>query len=181
MARAPPDVIESFVEALQNNGKTVAITADGTNAAPALKRANIGISMGISGTDICKEASDVIIMDDNLATVANLMLASRNITWILRRFLQFSITANLSTFLIVFISVLSTGSSPFQPMHLIWLNFIVDWFAVLFFAIAHPEPELKHTAPFTKQDKLISSRMIKHILLKSAWMCIVTLSLIHLG
>ena len=170
-------MIENFVEALQNNGKTVAITAGGTNAAPALKRANIGISMGISGTDICKEASDVIIMDDNLATVAKLMQTTRNITEILRRFLQFSITANLSAFLIVFISVLSTGSSPFQPMHLIWLNFIVDWFAVFFFVIAHPD----HTTPFIKQDKLITSEMIKHILLKSAWMCIVTLSLIHLG
>ena len=131
MARSRPEDKYLLVCGLKNCGKTVAVTGDGTNDAPALKKADVGFGMKITGTDVCRKACDILIMDDSFNSVVSAASWGRNVFDNIQRFLQFQLTVNVNALFTVLISSLTTGQSPLHAIQLLWVNLIMDSLAAL--------------------------------------------------
>ena len=131
LARSSPDDKYLITTGLKKLDHVVAMTGDGTNDAPALKKADIGFAMGIAGTEVAKEASGIILLDDNFVSIVTAMKWGRNIFDSIRKFLQFHITVNAVTLTMVFFGCLFHGQSPLSPTQLLWINLIMDTFASL--------------------------------------------------
>lgn len=161
VARASPHDKKRFVEILQKSNNTVAVTGDGTNDGPALKTANVGFGMGLSGTDIAKEASSIIIMDDNFSSIVKSIMWGRCINRSVRKFIQFQLTTTITTIVIAIISSLSSrsGYSAFSPLKLLWINIIMDTFAALALSTDKPNHDLLRRKPEPKNVPIITSRM----------------------
>ena len=115
-----------IVEALQANGEVVAVTGDGINDAPALTKADVGIAMGIAGTEVSKNAADIILTDDSFATIIQGIKWGRGIYENFQRFIQFQITVNIVAFLVAILSVVFDFEMPFTTIQLLWVNIIMD-------------------------------------------------------
>ncbi|MGL5693244.1 MAG: calcium-translocating P-type ATPase, PMCA-type, partial [Peptostreptococcaceae bacterium] len=126
VARSKPDTKMRIVEALQANSEVVAVTGDGINDAPALSKADVGISMGISGTEVSKNASDIILTDDSFSTIVDGIKWGRGIYENFQRFIQFQLTVNIVAFMIAVISQVMGREMPFTTIHLLWVNIIMD-------------------------------------------------------
>ncbi|KAI4369666.1 hypothetical protein MLD38_018083 [Melastoma candidum] len=126
MARSSPFDKLLMVQCLKQMGHVVAVTGDGTNDAPALKEADIGLSMGIQGTEVAKESSDVVILDDNFATVTTVLRWGRCVYTNIQKFLQFQLTVNIAALVINFVAAVSSGSVPLTAVQLLWVNLIMD-------------------------------------------------------
>lgn len=181
MARSRPEDKYLLVTGLKNNGKTVAVTGDGTNDAPALKKADVGFGMNLTGTDVCKKACDILIMDDSFNSVVSAASWGRNVFDNIQRFLQFQLTVNVNALFTVLISSLTTGETPLHAIQLLWVNLIMDSLAALALATEQPKPELLKRPPQNRDDHIVSRKMIKHIVWMAAWMCIVLFVFIFLG
>ena len=133
LARSSPEDKKILVAQLQKLGETVAVTGDGTNDAPALKTADVGFSMGIAGTEVAKEASDIILMDDNFNSIVRAMAWGRTVNDAVKKFLQFQITVNITAVFLTFISAVASGDeeSVLTAVQLLWVNLIMDTFAAL--------------------------------------------------
>eukprot|EP01133_Synstelium_polycarpum_P013858 gene13858-16342_t len=144
IARSTPLDKQLFVAKLKEMGEIVAVTGDGTNDAPSLRLANVGFSMGISGTEISKEASDIILLDDNFASIVNSIKWGRNVMESIQKFLQFQLTVNIVAVVVSFIGSVSNqkGYSPLTAVQLLWINLIMDTFASLALATEAPRDEL---------------------------------------
>jgi len=142
MARSRPEDKYLMVTGLRQMGHTVAVTGDGTNDAPALKKADVGFAMGKSGTDTCKEAADILITDDNFRSIVKACMWGRNVFDNIKRFLQFQLTVNVAACIIAFIGAIIGKESPLEPIQLLWVNLIMDSLASLALATEPPKETL---------------------------------------
>ncbi|RZC48947.1 hypothetical protein C5167_017373 [Papaver somniferum] len=126
MARSSPFDKLLMVQCLKQKGHVVAVTGDGTNDAPALKEADVGLSMGIQGTEVAKESSDIVILDDNFATVVTVLRWGRCVYTNIQKFIQFQLTVNIAALVINFIAAASAGEVPLTTVQLLWVNLIMD-------------------------------------------------------
>lgn len=165
LARSSPEDKRILVERLKALGEIVAVTGDGTNDAPALKAANIGFSMGISGTEVAKEASSIILMDDNFASIITALMWGRAVNDAVQKFLQFQITVNITAVILAFIT--AVYDSQMQPVlravQLLWVNLIMDTFAALALATDPPTEKILDRPPQGKDKPLITTTMWKQI------------------
>ncbi|KAG0642474.1 hypothetical protein HOY80DRAFT_1007905 [Tuber brumale] len=179
LARSSPEDKRILVRRLKELGETVAVTGDGTNDGPALKMADIGFSMGIAGTEVAKEASSIILMDDNFSSIVKAMMWGRAVNDAVRKFLQFQLTVNITAVLLTFVSAVSSadGSSVLTAVQLLWVNLIMDTFAALALATDAPTPQILNRKPTPKSASLISLNMWKMIIGQAIFQLLVTYTL----
>lgn len=179
LARSSPDDKKILVKRLKELGETVAVTGDGTNDAPALKLADVGFSMGISGTEIAKEASAIILMDDNFSSIVKALLWGRAVNDAVKKFLQFQITVNITAVAITFISGVSSDDSEsvLTAVQLLWVNLIMDTFAALALATDPPSPSMLDRKPDRKDAPLITLIMWKMIIGQAIYQLVIILGL----
>ncbi|KAH7137229.1 hypothetical protein B0J13DRAFT_597030 [Dactylonectria estremocensis] len=166
LARSSPEDKRILVRTLKDLGETVAVTGDGTNDAPALKMADIGFSMGIAGTEVAKEASSIILLDDNFASIVKGMMWGRAVNDAVKKFLQFQLTVNITAVVLTFVSAVSNGKgeSVLNAVQLLWVNLIMDTFAALALATDPPTRSVLDRKPDRKSAPLITLRMFKMII-----------------
>lgn len=183
MARSSPTDKHKLVSRLKALGQVVAVTGDGTNDAPALKEAHVGFAMGIAGTDVAKEASDIILMDDNFASIVKAMLWGRNVYDSIRKFLQFQLTVNAVAVTVAFVGAISNehGESPLKPVQLLWVNLIMDTMAALALATDEPSPDLIDRPPYGKDGTLITNRMYRNILGQTLYQLAINFLVLYSG
>ncbi|GFF72276.1 hypothetical protein CNMCM6936_005295 [Aspergillus lentulus] len=183
LARSSPDDKKILVTQLKKLGETVAVTGDGTNDAQALKTADVGFSMGITGTEVAKEASDIILMDDNFASIVKAMAWGRTVNDAVKKFLQFQITVNITAVLLTFISAVASGDeeSVLTAVQLLWVNLIMDTFAALALATDPPTAHILDRRPEPRSAPLINLTMWKMIIGQSIFQLVVTLVLNFAG
>jgi Ca2+-transporting ATPase len=179
MARSTPlDKLE-LVKTLRAVGRIVAVTGDGTNDGPALKAAHVGLSMGLSGTEIAKEASDIVILDDNFKSIAKSVLWGRSVYENIRKFLQFQITINFAALIITFLGSVTSQGYPLTPVQLLWINLIMDTLAALALATEPPSEDLMNRKPHGTEDNLITNNMWKNIFVQGLYQIFILLLLIY--
>jgi Ca2+ transporting ATPase len=156
-------------------GKVVAVTGEGTNDEVALHFADVGIAMGGSGCDLAKDASDIILTDDNFANSVKTAMWGRNIYQNIRKFLQFQVTMNISCCLVVFLGGATMGVSPFNVVQLLWINLIMDIFGALALATEPPKTNVLRYKPVNDKDSVMTKDMWRQILGVSVWISLTTL------
>jgi P-type Ca2+ transporter type 2C len=171
MARSAPKDKYIMVQILKKMGEVVAVTGDGTNDAPALKESDVGLAMGIAGTEVAKEAADIVILDDNFSSIVKSVLWGRSVFANIRKFLQFQLTINLVAMIVAFVAAVSTGETPLNVLQLLWVNLIMDSLAALALATEDPTPQLLKHRPNSRSEPLINGCMAKHILVQSVYQC----------
>ena len=183
LARSSPDDKRKLVKRLKEMGETVAVTGDGTNDAPALKVADVGFSMNIAGTEVAKEASDIILMDDNFASIVLALMWGRAVNDAVRKFLQFQITVNITAVTLAFISAVSNNQeqSVLTAVQLLWVNLIMDTMAALALATDPPTRTILDRKPDPKSAPLISVTMWKMVIGQAIYQLVVTLVLYFAG
>ena len=179
LARSSPEDKRILVKRLKELGETVAVTGDGTNDAPALKTADVGFSMGISGTEVAKEASAIILMDDNFNSIVKAMMWGRAVNDAVKKFLQFQVTVNITAVLLTFITAVSSSSesSVLTAVQLLWVNLIMDTMAALALATDPPTPSILDRKPDPKSAPLITITMWKMIIGEALYQLVITLLL----
>lgn len=177
LARSSPEDKKILVETLKSIGEIVGVTGDGTNDGPALKTANVGFSMGIAGTEVAKEASDIILMDDNFKSIVQAIMWGRCVNDAVRKFLQFQISTNVTAVIITFVSAVSSvqEESVLSAVQLLWINIIMDTFAALALATDPASESLLDRKPDRKTAPLFSVDMYKMILMQSVYQVIIIL------
>ena len=173
MARSRPEDKYLLVTGLMNMRNVVAVTGDGTNDAPALSKADVGFGMGVTGTQVCKAAADIIIQDDSFTSVVKACSWGRNIYDNIKRFLQFQLTVNVNAMLFTVVGAILLKESPLQAIQLLWVNMIMDSLASLALATELPRPELLERPPQVRDDFVVSRKMTKHILYMSLFQMVV--------
>lgn len=183
LARSSPEDKRILVKRLKEMGQIVAVTGDGTNDAPALKAADVGFAMNISGTEVAKEASDIILMDDNFASIVKALMWGRAVNDAVRKFLQFQITVNITAVLLAFISAVSNEDeqSVLTAVQLLWINLIMDTMAALALATDPPNRKILNRKPDLKSASLFSVTMWKMIIGQAIYQLIITLILYFAG
>ena len=176
MARSQPLHKYALVLGLRSLKNVVAVTGDGTNDAPALSKSDVGFAM-FAGTDIAKEASDIVIIDNNFSSIVTAIIYGRNIYDNIRKFLQFQLSVNFCACLIVFICACIGNETPLSPIQMLWVNLIMDSLGSLALATEPPYEELLKREPTKRNESIINGRMWKHIGIQSLIQIIVLLIL----
>ncbi|KAL2801543.1 hypothetical protein BJX63DRAFT_417160, partial [Aspergillus granulosus] len=183
IARSSPDDKKILVSQLKELGETVGVTGDGTNDAQALKTADVGFAMGIAGTEVAKEASDIIIMDDNFTSIVKAIAWGRTVNDAVKKFLQFQLTVNITAVVLTFVSAVASNDegSVLSAVQLLWVNLIMDTFAALALATDPPPPHILERKPEPKSAPLITLTMWKMIIGQAIYQLAVTLVLNFAG
>ncbi|KAL8214976.1 hypothetical protein R6Q57_004425 [Mikania cordata] len=176
MARSSPFDKLLMVQCLKKKGHVVAVTGDGTNDAPALKEADIGLSMGIQGTEVAKESSDIVILDDDFASVATVLRWGRCVYNNIQKFIQFQLTVNVAALVINFVAAVSAGDVPLTTVQLLWVNLIMDTLGALALATEQPTKELMDHPPVGRVAPLITNVMWRNLLAQSLYQITVLLT-----
>jgi Ca2+ transporting ATPase len=176
MARSQPLHKYALVLGLRSLKHVVAVTGDGTNDAPALSKSDVGFAM-FAGTDIAKEASDIVIIDNNFTSIVIAIIYGRNIYDNIRKFLQFQLSVNFCACLIVFICACIGNETPLTPIQMLWVNLIMDSLGSLALATEPPYDELLQRLPTKRNESIINGRMWKHIIIQSLIQIIILLIL----
>ena len=181
LARSSPEDKRILVRRLKDMGETVAVTGDGTNDAPALKLADVGFSMGIAGTEVAKEASAIILMDDNFASIVKALKWGRAVNDAVKRFLQFQLTVNVTAVVLTFITAVSSSEeeSVLTAVQLLWVNLIMDTLAALALATDPPQESVLYRKPERRGASIISITMWKMIIGQAIYQLAVTLVLYY--
>ncbi|KAK9715797.1 hypothetical protein RND81_06G190300 [Saponaria officinalis] len=177
MGRSSPNDKLLLVQALKKKGHVVAVTGDGTNDAPALNESDIGLAMGIAGTEVAKESSDIIILDDNFASVVKVVRWGRSVYANIQKFIQFQLTVNVAALIINVVAAFSTGDVPLNAVQLLWVNLIMDTLGALALATEPPTDHLMRSPPVGRREPLITNIMWRNLLLQSFYQVIVLLVL----
>lgn len=177
MARSSPFDKLLMVRCLKEKGHVVAVTGDGTNDAPALKEADIGLSMGIQGTEVAKESSDIVILDDNFTSLVTVLRWGRCVYNNIQKFIQFQLTVNVAALVINFIAAVSAGEVPLTAVQLLWVNLIMDTLGALALATERPSDELIKKSPVGRTEPLITNVMWRNLLAQALYQIAVLLTL----
>ncbi|KAG8372000.1 hypothetical protein BUALT_Bualt12G0021200 [Buddleja alternifolia] len=182
MARSSPTDKHVLVKTARTMLKeVVAVTGDGTNDAPALHEADIGFAMGISGTEVAKESADVIVLDDNFATIVNVAKWGRSVYINIQKFVQFQLTVNIVALMINFISACVSGSAPLTAVQLLWVNLIMDTLGALALATEPPHEGLMQRPPVGRTESFITRTMWRNIIGQSIYQLAILLVLNFVG
>lgn len=173
VARSKPTTKMRIVQALQKNGEVVAVTGDGINDAPALTKADVGVAMGIAGTEVSKNAADIILTDDSFSTIVQAIKWGRGIYNNFQRFIQFQLTVNVIAFLIAVLSQLMGYDMPFTTIHLLWINLIMDGPPALVLGLEPIRESVMKRKPTSRNASIINKFMILTIGLNSLYIAIV--------
>jgi Ca2+-transporting ATPase len=179
LARARPLDKFRMVKLLQEQGEVVAVTGDGTNDAPALKKADVGLAMGIAGTEVAKEASKIVLLDDSFATIVNAVKWGRSLYENIQRFIQFQLTINVSALTIAFLGPLVFGvKAPFTVLQLLWINVIMDTFAAIALCSEPPREGVMMLPPKKRDENIVTPTMKVTILTTAGFFIVVMLGLL---
>jgi len=181
LARSTPSDKLVLVREHKKLGEVVSVTGDGTNDAPALKEADVGFALGLAGTEIAKEACDIVILDDNIQSMSKAVLWGRNVYESIRKFLQFQLVVNVVAVTLNFISACAGQELPLGAVPLLWVNMIMDSMGALALATEPPRPELMDRMPYGRRAPLINRAMFRNILGMSVYQLIVSLVLQFAG
>jgi Ca2+-transporting ATPase len=174
-ARVSPVHKLRIVEAIKQNNHIVAMTGDGVNDAPALKKADIGVAMGITGTDVAKETADMILTDDNFASIVAAVEEGRVIYANIRKFIFFLLSCNIAEILIIFVAMLVGLPIPLKPIQLLWLNLLTDAFPALALGMEAKEPDIMEKPPRNPNEPIMDHRMKVQIAIQSIFMTMAVL------
>ncbi|KAL8151668.1 hypothetical protein V2J09_021476 [Rumex salicifolius] len=177
MGRSSPNDKLLLVQALKKKGHVVAVTGDGTNDAPALNEADIGLAMGIQGTEVAKESSDIIILDDNFSSVVKVVRWGRSVYANIQKFIQFQLTVNVAALIINVVAAFSTGEVPLNAVQLLWVNLIMDTLGALALATEPPTDYLMQRPPVGRREPLITNIMWRNCLIQALYQVVVLLIL----
>jgi Ca2+-transporting ATPase len=180
-ARVSPEHKMRIVDALRADGEVVAMTGDGVNDAPAIKRADIGVAMGITGTDVAKQTADMVLTDDNYASIVSAVEQGRIIYSNIRKFVYYLISCNLAEITVIFIATLLGWPSPLTAIQLLWLNLVTDGAPALALGTEKGDPDIMIRPPRPKDEPIINAYMRKGITVQTVAIAAVTLGAYAIG
>jgi len=186
LARSSPEdkyvLVKGIIDSRLNPSReVVAVTGDGTNDGPALKKADVGFAMGIAGTDVAKEASDIILTDDNFTSIVKAVMWGRNVYDSIAKFLQFQLTVNVVAVIVAFLGACFINDSPLKAIQMLWVNLIMDTLASLALATELPNEEMLKRKPYGRTKPLISRTMMKNIIGHAVYQLTVIFVILFLG
>ncbi len=178
-ARGTPEHKVRILNTLKKKGHIVAMTGDGVNDAPALKKSDIGIAMGITGTDVAKEAADMVLTDDNFASIVNAVEEGRGIYNSIKQFIQYTLSSNLGEILVIFLAILIGWPLPLIAIQILWVNLLTDGLPGLALGLDPFSKDIMKNPPRKREEKIISKEVIWNILIVGLVMCIGTLFMFY--
>lgn len=180
-ARVSPEHKVKIVKAFRSHGNIVSMTGDGVNDAPSLKAADIGVAMGITGTDVAKDAADMILTDDNFSTIVGAVKEGRNIYTNIRKSIIFLLSCNLGEIVALFIAILFNWATPLLPIHILWVNLITDSFPALSLGVDPMDDDVMNDIPRDPDESLFAGHMTLYLIINGLFIGILTLFAFRLG